>query len=134
MSTGGVLSSFTRLTNIPRAAGVAEPWATEVDGEPVFVKHAYDAFLSGDASAQLRARLEATGTRRLYVAGALTKACVMFTCNSAFTLGYEVCVVADCCADRSREHHDAVLGVYDGYHIRVVQSGEVFVDGASPGG
>jgi nicotinamidase-related amidase len=108
----------------------------------------YDAFLSGDCSTRLRAHLAATGVRRLYVCGALTKACVMFTANSAsplprrvffsspfrrsswdaarrFTLGYEVCVVADCCADRSRAHHDAVLSVYDGYHVRVVQSGDV---------
>ena len=46
----------------------------------------------------------------------------MFTANSAFSHGFDVHVVEDCCADRSRAHHDAVLGAYDGYHIRVVKS------------
>ena len=33
--------------------------------------------------------LKSMGTKRLYFAGALTKACVMFSANSAFTLGFE---------------------------------------------
>lgn len=53
------------------------------------------------------------------------QACVLFSANSAFTLGFEVYIMSDCCADRSREHHDAVLGVYDGYHIRVVDSSNI---------
>jgi len=76
--------------------------------------------------ARQRAHLRSLDIERLYMCGALTKACVMFTANSAFTLGFEVCVVGDCCADRSREHHDAVLSTYDGYHIAVVQSADVF--------
>jgi len=89
------------------------------------VKHTYDAFMSGQTSQELIAHLRSLGVKRLFFAGALTKACVMFSANSAFTLGFEVYVVADCCADRSREHHDAVLGLYDGYHIRVIQSSEM---------
>ena len=105
---------------------VAEPWAAEEGDEPVFVKHAYDAFSSGDVSDRLVAHLRALRTERLYFAGALTKACVMFSAHTAFSLGFEVFVLSDCCADRSREHHDAVLSVYDGYHIRVVESSEAF--------
>jgi nicotinamidase-related amidase len=105
---------------------VAEPWAAELEGEPVFIKHCYDAFMSGAASEALLAHLRSLDIERLYMCGARTKACVMFTANSAFTLGFEVCVVGDCCADRSREHHDAVLSTYDGYHIAVVQSADVF--------
>ena len=78
----------------------------------------------GRVYADLRSR----GVERLYFSGALTKACVMFTCNSAFTLGFEVCVVGDCCGDRSREHHDAVLKTYDGYHLRVVDSSSLAFD------
>ena len=102
-----------------------EPWASEQPGEPVFVKHTYDAFLSGKPSELLLKWLREQSITRLYMCGALTKACVMFTANLAFTLGFEVCVVADCCADRSREHHDAVLSVYDGYHIKVVDSTDI---------
>lgn len=46
----------------------------------------------------------------------------MFSANSAFNLGFEVLVVGDCCADRTREHHDMALHLYDGYHIKVVQA------------
>lgn len=104
----------------------AEPWAAERPGERIFVKHTYDAFLSGESSEALLAHLRGLGIRRLYLCGALTKACVMFTANSAFTRGFEVCVVEDCCADRSREHHDNVLRLYDGYHMRVVDTEDAF--------
>ena len=102
-----------------------EPWAADKPGEHVFVKHAYDAFQSGTVSEELLLHLRDQGIHRLYFAGALTKACVMFSANSAFTLGFEVCIVGDCCADRSRAHHDAVLKVYDGYHIRVLRLAEL---------
>ena len=102
-----------------------EPWAQEVDGEPVFVKHTYDAFQSGDASKALLNYLEERDIKRLFFCGVLTKACVMFSANSAFNLGYEVYVVSDCCADRTREHHDMALGLYDGYHIQVIGSGQL---------
>ena len=94
-----------------------EPWAAERADEPVFVKHTYDCFLrddfsfvlafyrhklcrnssseiptlsfSGEMSEQLVKHLRNLGAERLYFAGALTKACVMFSANSAFTLGFE---------------------------------------------
>ena len=99
-----------------------EPWAAEADGERVFVKHTYDAFNSGEASAELISHLRNAGVRRLYLCGVLTKACVMFSANSAFTEGFEVCVLADCCADRCREHHEVALRLYGGYHVRVVNA------------
>ena len=100
-------------------AGPAEPFAAEKDGEPVFIKHTYDVFLSGDTSASLLAHLASQNITRLFICGVLTKACVGFSANSAFTLGFEVYIVEDCCADRSRAHHDAYISLYDGYHIRV---------------
>ena len=43
----------------------------------------------------------------------------------------QVFVVEDCCADRSREHHDGVLRIYDGYHIKVVRLADLsFATGA----
>ena len=100
--------------------GEPEPWAKEIEGEVVFVKHTYDAFLSGVVSERLLAHLKEREIGRIFFAGALTKACVMFTANSAFTHGFEVCVISDCCADRSKEDHDAALNLYNGYHIEVL--------------
>ena len=40
-------------------------------------------------SKRLVEHLQSMGAKRLYFAGALTKACVMFSANSAFTLGFE---------------------------------------------
>ena len=105
----------------------AEPWAAERGDEQVFIKHTYDAFNSGEVSQRLIKHLrEELGVTRLYFAGALTKACVMFSANSAFTAGFEVVILEDCCGDRSREHHDSVLSVYDGYHIQVKKSSDIF--------
>mmetsp|Transcript_2606 Transcript_2606/g.4745 ORF Transcript_2606/g.4745 Transcript_2606/m.4745 type:complete len:208 (-) Transcript_2606:188-811(-) len=112
---------------------VAEPWSKEEGEEAVFIKHTYDAFQSGEVSIHLQEHLKSLGVKRIYMAGCLTKACVMFTANSAFTLGYEVVVVGDCCADRTRQHHQAALDLYDGYHIRVdnVSSPQLFDDATS---
>ena len=44
---------------------------------------------SGEMSERLLDHLRKLGARRLYFAGALTKACVMFSANSAFNLGFE---------------------------------------------
>ena len=44
---------------------------------------------SGEMSERLVRHLRNLGAKRLYFAGALTKACVMFSANSAFTLGFE---------------------------------------------
>ena len=106
-------------------ANPAEPWAQEVNGEPVFIKHTYDVFMSDEVSTALLEHLHALGIQRLFMCGCLTKACVGFSANSAFTLGFEVFVVADCCADRNKEHHDAYLSMYDGYHIRVIRREDV---------
>jgi nicotinamidase-related amidase len=106
-------------------ASPAEPWAAEMPGEPVFVKHTYDAFMSGDASAALLQHLQSLGIKRLYMCGCLTKACVGFSANSAFTLGFEVFVLGNCCADRCKEHHNAYLQMYDGYHLRVMSGRDI---------
>ena len=102
-----------------------EPWARDVDGEEVFIKHTYDAFQSGDVSREIEDYLRNNNIQRLYFAGVLTRACVMFTANSAFNLGFEVFVISDCCADRTREHHDMALQLYDGYHIKAVSLDEI---------
>ena len=64
--------------------------------------------------------LQSLEIKRLYLCGVLTKACVMMTANSAFTFGYEVYVIEDCCADSSKKDHDNILQIYNGYHIKVI--------------
>jgi len=44
---------------------IAEPWAAEQKGEPVFVKHCYDAFMSGDISDRLIQYLKNLRVKRL---------------------------------------------------------------------
>jgi len=51
---------------------------------------------------------------------------VGFSANSAFTLGFKVFVLGDCCADRCKEHHDAYLQMYDGYHLKVIRGRDIF--------
>lgn len=106
-----------------------EPWAAEIPGEPVFEKHTFDAFQSGEVSLSLQKYLKENNITRLYFAGVLTKACVMFTANSAFNLGYEVFVVSDCCGDRSREDHNTAINLYSGYHIHKVSLDELNFNG-----
>eukprot|EP00941_MAST-03F_sp_MAST-3F-sp1_P000541 g541.t1 len=98
-----------------------EDWSKEIEGEKVFIKHTYDMFGSGKVSEDLLTHLNELGVQRLYLAGCLTKACVMFSANSAFGLGFEVFVLEDGCADRTRRDHEKALSLYDGYHIRVVK-------------
>jgi nicotinamidase-related amidase len=97
-------------------------FAQEAANEPVLLKHTYDAFSPGCG---IHEQLQIWGVKRLIICGCLTKACVMFTANSAFIQGYEVYVLEDCCADRSRDHHNSVLRVYNGYHIKVISSHEL---------
>jgi ureidoacrylate peracid hydrolase len=87
----------------------------------VIYKHTYDAFWSTD----IHAHLQKHGIKRLFFSGCLTKACVMFTANSAFSHGYDVYILDDCCADRSKADHDAVLQAYNGYHIKVINSSDI---------
>ncbi|MDE1461342.1 isochorismatase family cysteine hydrolase [Spartinivicinus poritis] len=106
--------------NIALGEGSPEPYAKELKNEAVFIKWTYDLFHSiGD---EFEAYLKCNNIKRLYMCGVLTKACVMFSANSAFCKGYEVYILEDCCADRNKAHHDAILTIYDGYHIKVINS------------
>ncbi|WP_163831654.1 isochorismatase family cysteine hydrolase [Spartinivicinus ruber] len=112
--------------NVALGEGSPEPYAKELNNEKVFIKWTYDLFHSiGD---EFEAYLKDNNIKRLYMCGVLTKACVMFSASSAFCKGYEVYVLEDCCADRDRAHHDAVLNIYDGYHIKVINSNILWQD------
>jgi nicotinamidase-related amidase len=82
------------------------PFAGEVPGEPVVVKHSFDGFLGTDLHQVLTSR----GVTTLYIAGLVTSTCVLFTASTATQLGYMVSVVADCCSDRHDAHHATLAG------------------------
>lgn len=88
-----------------------EPCAQELPGELVVFKPTFDGF----HNTELHAELKRLDVRRVYVCGLVTAACVLNTCFGAFRHGYEVVLVADCTADRSRAQHDSIIAIYNGY-------------------
>jgi nicotinamidase-related amidase len=56
-----------------------------------------------------RVAVEATGRKRLLVAGLLTEACVSFPALSAVRKGYEVFIVADACGGLTPVSHELAL-------------------------
>ncbi|MDP9793156.1 nicotinamidase-related amidase [Catenuloplanes nepalensis] len=71
-----------------------------------------------------RAAVEATGRRRLLIAGLWTEVCLTFPALSAIESGYEVFAVIDASAGSSTAAHDAAI-------IRMTQKGVVPVSTAS---
>jgi nicotinamidase-related amidase len=71
------------------------------DGEPVFEKTTYDAFLGTGLEAFLRGR----GAEQVLVAGVLTHMCVETTARAAFCRGFQVYVPADGTASSCEERH-----------------------------
>ncbi|GAA2776555.1 isochorismatase family protein [Streptomyces showdoensis] len=76
--------------------GRIHPRVAPVEGEPVVVKTAPDAFVGTD----LAAHLDAAGSKDLVIAGFMTHMCVAFTTAGAFLRGDRPTVVADACATR----------------------------------
>ena len=105
--------------------GDIAPFAKPLPNEVLFTKHTFDLFASVGDEFDIYAQKHQIN--RLYFCGVLTKACVMFSANSAFLRGYEVYVLEDCCGDRSVTEHKAVLNLYDQYHIKVINSNNLFL-------
>ncbi|MFJ9034685.1 hydrolase [Streptomyces sp. NPDC102274] len=72
----------------------------------------------------LRSAVEATGRRRLLIAGLWTEVCLTFPALSATEAGYEVFAVIDASAGSSTAAHDAAI-------IRMTQKGVIPVSTAS---
>lgn len=69
-------------------------------------------------NADFRKAIEATGRKKIVVAGLWTGACVNFPTLDMLREGYEVYVVADACGDTSHEAHERAMQ-------RMVQAGAV---------
>jgi nicotinamidase-related amidase len=64
------------------------------------------------------AAIEATGRRKIVMAGLWTEICVAYPALSAMEAGYEVYVVLDACGGIDREAHDASI-------VRMTQAGAI---------
>ena len=99
-----------------RMKGQATSFARARRGEMVIYKPAFDS-LSGTS---LEKTLKKLHVRTIYIAGMLTSVCVHHTAHGAFIRGYKVQVLQHCCADRTRQRHNASLGLYGNYMYRVL--------------
>jgi nicotinamidase-related amidase len=68
--------------------------------------------------ANFRAAVEATGRKKLVLAGLWTEACVMFPTLDLLRLGYQVYIPTDACGDISKEAHERAVQ-------RLVQAGAI---------
>ncbi|WP_063060338.1 cysteine hydrolase family protein [Nocardia sienata] len=115
---GGAGSAY----DIEEEIGRIHPEVAPVDGEPVVVKTAPNAFVDTD----LAAHVDAAGNKQVVIAGFMTHMCVTFTTEGAFLRGNKPTVVADACATRSLKtsvaevsatqlHHSALATIADIY-------------------
>jgi nicotinamidase-related amidase len=82
------------------------PWFPEVRSALGPMESIERTGLNAFEDPHVRAAIEATGRKRLVIAGLLTEACVAFTCLSALLDGYAVHVVVDACAASSDIAHE----------------------------
>ncbi|RPF38255.1 cysteine hydrolase family protein [Streptomyces sp. TLI_185] len=106
--------------------GRIHPSVAPVEGEPVVVKHAPDAFHGTD----LGTLVDEAGNESVVVAGFMTHMCVAYTTASAALRGNKPTVPADTCATRSivdvsadELHRSALAAIADAYGV-VVASGK----------
>jgi nicotinamidase-related amidase len=92
-----------------KPSGPLYPELLKVIGDqPVIVRSpttAFNAFLEP----KFVDAVEATGRRRLIIAGVATEGCVLQSALGAVRLGYEVNVVVDACGSLGREPHEMAL-------------------------
>ena len=79
----------------------AEPFAKEIEGEPVIRKWNW----SGFEDTELDDILKKKGITTVLGCGLVTTRCVHHTMFGAFNAGYRTIVIADCCGDRTHERH-----------------------------
>lgn len=104
--------------------GPVPAWALGLPGETVVAKSCFDGFRHTGLKRLLRKR----GIAGVRIMGLVTSACVLCTAFGAFHRGFRVRVLAECCADRRRERHDAVFALYAGYVFEVERSEDAVVD------
>jgi isochorismatase family protein len=92
-----------------RPSGLLHPELLEVIGDrPVIVRSAATAF-NAFLGPTFADAVEATGRRRLIIAGVATEGCVLQSALGALRLGYEANVVVDACGSLGREPHEMAV-------------------------
>ncbi|MFD0023121.1 cysteine hydrolase family protein [Streptomyces sp. NPDC058382] len=113
--------------------GQIHPRVAPVEGEPVVVKQAPNAFHGTD----LADHVEAAGRNDVVIAGFMTHMCVAFTAQGAFLRGNRPTVVADASATRAlpvagteldarQVHYSALATIADLYGVVVPTQKEIF--------
>ncbi len=118
-----VLARAAKLFGVPTILSTVArdsfsgPFMPEVT-EGVFPEHAVidRTSINSWLNADFRKAVEATGRKRIVVAGLWTSACVTFPTLDMLAAGHEVLVVADACGDTSPEAHERAIQ-------RLVQAG-----------
>lgn len=118
--------------DIKAEIGQIHPKVAPVEGEPVVVKGAPNAYVG----TELGELVEKAGNDDVVVAGFMTNMCVQFTSEGTFLAGKKPTVVADACATRPLESgvapvsaeqlHDAALAtIGDLYGVVVKSAGDL---------
>ena len=100
----------------------AELYGIKTDaGEPIFIKHRYDAFTSkafSDWLATIRAKT-------LILTGCQTDVCVDSTARSGFMKGYSIVAIEDCLASLDIKSHKRALDFMKTYYNAHVRNSRV---------
>lgn len=87
-------------------------WGAEIvdelkpaEGEPVVVKHRYDAFLDTD----LHLILRAAGIENIVIVGTQTNLCVDTTARRAYMMDFTTIILEDCVSTPETEFHQPML-------------------------
>lgn len=98
-----------------------EPFAQEIMGEQIVLKPTWDAFVGTN----LDEILQSMNVKNVYLCGLLTSRCVLSTALHSYWNGYRTYLVKDCCGDISRENHQKVLDLYDGFCMIAQNTDEI---------
>lgn len=124
MHNAAVLAKTAKLFKIPTVlstvakdsfSGELAPELTSVfPSQKIIDRTSINAWLNKD----FRTAIEATGRKKIVVAGLWTEACVLFPTLDLLKAGYEVYIPTDACGDVSNEAHERSVQ-------RMIQAGAV---------
>ncbi len=92
-----------------------------MNGEPVVIKHRYDAFLDTDLDLILRSR----GIRNILITGTQTNLCVDTTARHGFMLDYSTILVEDCISTPETEFHLPMIRNFEANFGFVLSSSKI---------
>ena len=84
------------------------PIYKNTQNKSIVIKSTFDAFNNTGLHYLLKSR----GISHVFVAGLITSVCVLNSAHGAFTRGYYVNIIKDCCADNTVEIHNSTIENY----------------------